>query len=60
LQAITTAVARAREARGEEWAELRTFAAGHGFLCEAREDYQPEEARAAWEAILAFFATHLS
>ncbi len=59
LRAITTAVERARQGRGEEWARLRTFAAGHGFLCEAREDFQPAEAEAAWAAIEAFMDAHL-
>ena len=58
--AITAAVERVQEARGEAGAELLTFPAGHGFLCEARDDYQPQEAEAAWGAILRFFATHLA
>ncbi|MEB3334033.1 MAG: dienelactone hydrolase family protein [Cyanobacteriota bacterium] len=59
LQAIGAAVERARAARGEDRVQWRTFAAGHGFLCEARPDFQPEAAAQAWAAILAFFAAHL-
>lgn len=59
LQAIGAAVERIRAARGEDRVQLRTFAAGHGFLCEARVDFQPEAAEQAWPAILAFFAAQL-
>lgn len=59
LQAIASAVDQAN-ARGEgERAQLLTYAAGHGFLCEARDDFRPVEAKAAWEAITAFFAQTL-
>lgn len=34
--------------------------AGHGFLCEARADYQPEAAAAGWQAMLELFARRLS
>jgi len=30
--------------------------AGHGYLCEARADFNPEGARQGWEAMLALFA----
>jgi carboxymethylenebutenolidase len=60
LQAIGAAVERARAAKGEDRVQLRTFAAGHGFLCEARADFRPEAAEEAWSAILAFFAAHLA
>jgi carboxymethylenebutenolidase len=59
LEAITAAVERASAARGEEWVQLRTYGAGHGFLCEARADYHPAEAKEAWAAIVNFFATSL-
>lgn len=59
LAAITTAVARARASRGEEAVALHTYPAGHGFLCEARPDFEAEQAREAWPAILHFFATNL-
>ena len=60
LQAIARAVDQAR-ARGEgERAQLQTFAAGHGFLCEARDDFRPVEAKAAWAAITAFFEQTLA
>jgi dienelactone hydrolase len=55
LEAIASAVDQAN-ARGEgKRAQLQTFAAGHGFLCEARDDFRPEQAQAAWAAITAFF-----
>jgi carboxymethylenebutenolidase len=57
LDAIAAAVDRARAARGEDAVALRTFPAGHGFLCEARADFQLEQAREAWPAILHFFAS---
>jgi carboxymethylenebutenolidase len=60
LRAITAAVQRARETSGEDRVALQTYAAGHGFLCEARADFQPAEARQAWAAISEFFATALS
>ena len=56
LEAIAAAVERARAAKGEDRLALRTYAAGHGFLCEARADFQPTEAREAWAAIENFFA----
>jgi carboxymethylenebutenolidase len=56
LEAIAAAVERARAAKGEDRLALRTYAAGHGFLCEARPDFQPREAREAWAAIVRFFA----
>ena len=59
LRTIATAVERVGAARGEDRVRLRTYAAGHGFLCEAREDFEPAEAREAWAAILEFFATTL-
>lgn len=30
--------------------------AGHGFLCDQREDHRPEAARRGWQELLAFFA----
>ena len=59
LEAIKAAVEWARATRGEDRFALRTYGAGHGFLCEARADFQPEEAREAWAAILHFFAISL-
>lgn len=56
LGAIAAAVERARAAKGEDRLALRTYEAGHGFLCEARPDFQPMEAREAWAAIVSFFA----
>lgn len=60
LGVITATVERVRAARGDARVQLRTFAAGHGFLCEAREDFHPTEAQAAWSAILDFFDSTLS
>ncbi|MFN9645650.1 MAG: dienelactone hydrolase family protein [Cyanobacteriota bacterium] len=59
LEAIASAVARVQAVRGEDAAALRSFPAGHGFLCEARADFQPEQAQEAWPAILHFFAKTL-
>lgn len=59
LQAISLAVEAANAGRDQARAQLQTFAAGHGFLCEAREDFQPAEAQVAWNAIEAFFAETL-
>jgi carboxymethylenebutenolidase len=33
--------------------------AGHGFMCEARADYQPEAAAAGWQALLELFSRRL-
>ncbi|MGB5134445.1 MAG: dienelactone hydrolase family protein [Prochlorococcaceae cyanobacterium] len=33
--------------------------AGHGFMCEAREDFRPEAAALGWQAILDLFARRL-
>lgn len=60
LNAIATAVERANGAGDGGRALLQTFAAGHGFLCDARADFQPVEAEKAWKAITAFFAENLA
>lgn len=60
LQAIATAVEQANAREAGERARLQTFAAGHGFLCDARADFQPVAAEAAWPAITAFFAKTLA
>jgi dienelactone hydrolase len=59
LQAIALAVEGVNAGRGEARAQLVTFAAGHGFLCEAREDFKPAEAQVAWNGIETFFAETL-
>jgi len=59
LRTIREAVERVNAGADDPRIHLRTFAAGHGFLCEARDDFQPEEATAAWEALLRFFAETL-
>jgi carboxymethylenebutenolidase len=33
--------------------------AGHGYLCEARADFQPDGSRAGWAAMLGLFAENL-
>ncbi|MEE9139699.1 MAG: dienelactone hydrolase family protein [Alphaproteobacteria bacterium] len=38
---------------------IHTYAAGHGFNCDMREDFEPECAALAWERTLAHFSTHL-
>jgi carboxymethylenebutenolidase len=38
---------------------LLTLPAGHGFLCEARDDFRPEAAAVGWRELLAFFAETL-
>jgi carboxymethylenebutenolidase len=60
LAAIAAAVERAKSPHGDDGVTLRTFRAGHGFLCEARGDFAPDAAREAWPGILNFFATSLS
>ena len=60
LEAIREAVERIGGPQGADRVALRTWAAGHGFLCEARADFQPEEAREAWGAIGDFLATSLT
>lgn len=55
LEAIALAVERANAGGGGGRVQLQTFPAGHGFLCDARDDYQPVEAQAAWGLITAFF-----
>jgi carboxymethylenebutenolidase len=38
---------------------LLILEAGHGFLCEARDDYRPQAAAEGWRAMLAFFSQSL-
>ncbi len=59
LEAITAAVERARAARGDGGVELRTYGAGHGFLCEERGDFVSARAREAWPEIVNFFTRGL-
>lgn len=59
LQAIRRAVARANAGDDPKRARLQIFEAGHGFLCEARDDFRPEEAKEAWAVIASFFAETL-
>ncbi|MEB3157262.1 MAG: dienelactone hydrolase family protein [Cyanobacteriota bacterium] len=60
LAAIAAAVDRVRATPGEERVALRTWKAGHGFLCEARGDFAPEQAREAWPVIVDLFTSALS
>lgn len=39
---------------------LLTLPAGHGFFCEARDDFRPEAAAVGWQELLAFFAETLA
>jgi len=39
--------------------QLLSLEAGHGFLCEARDDFNQEAAGQGWAAMLAWFATSL-
>ncbi|MFM1798401.1 MAG: hypothetical protein RLZZ117_679 [Cyanobacteriota bacterium] len=57
LAAITAAVDRARSLNGDDRIAWRGFNAGHGFLCEARPDFSPDQARMAWPVIIEFLPT---
>jgi carboxymethylenebutenolidase len=57
LAAIAAALEAASMARpgGPERRLMVLPGAGHGFMCEARADFQPEGAAQAWAAMLALF-----
>ncbi len=57
LAAIAAALEASRQGRadGLERRLLVFPGAGHGFLCEARSDFQPEAAAQAWAAMLGLF-----
>lgn len=55
-EALTAANAHRPAGEGHR---LLTLPAGHGFLCEARADFQPQAAAEGWQALLAFFAETL-
>ncbi|MBM5826082.1 MAG: dienelactone hydrolase family protein [Cyanobacteria bacterium M_surface_10_m2_119] len=57
LAAIAAALEAASMARpgGPERRLMVLPGAGHGFMCEARADFQPEAAAQAWAAMLALF-----
>ena len=61
LEAIAVALHDARTAHpdGPERRLLVLPGAGHGFLCEARADFQAEAAAQAWAAMLTLFETVL-
>lgn len=52
--AIDAALA-ASQAGGAQRRHLVAAAAGHGFMCEARGDFQPSAARLGWREMLALF-----
>ena len=55
LQAIERALAGVQQA-GRRRAQIVAAGAGHGFMCEARPDFQPEAARQGWAAMLSLFS----
>lgn len=59
LAAIEKALA-ASQLPGRQRQQLVIPGAGHGFMCEARADFQPEAARQGWEAMLALFERSLA
>jgi carboxymethylenebutenolidase len=60
LAAIDRALAAARTAEpGRRLHQLVLPEAGHGFMCEARSDFQPEAARQGWAAMLELFGRAL-
>jgi len=59
LAAIEAALA-ASQLPGRRRQQLVIPGAGHGFMCEARADFQPEAARQGWEAMLALFERSLA
>ena len=54
LAAIDAALA-ASQGEGAQRRHLVAAAAGHGFMCEARGDFQPAAARLGWREMLALF-----
>ena len=59
LQAIEQALAGVQQG-GRQRRQILMAGAGHGFLCEARSDFQPEAARQGWAAMLALFSEALA
>jgi carboxymethylenebutenolidase len=60
LAAIETALAAAHRSRPQQQFRLLVLpGAGHGFMCEARVDFQPEAARQGWSAMLELFSAVL-
>lgn len=57
VQAIEAAIAAAPDPSRHRL--IRVPGAGHGYLCEARADYQPEAAAQAWQTMLQFFGEGL-
>jgi len=53
VQAIEDAIAAAPDPSRHRL--IRVPGAGHGYLCEARGDYQPEAAARGWQTMLGFF-----
>ncbi len=50
---------RALEATSVDTDVVRYAEAGHGFHCDQRADYRPDDAKDAWTRALAWFAAHL-
>jgi carboxymethylenebutenolidase len=58
--AIAAALTAEAERRPERIRRLVVApGAGHGYMCDARADFQPEAAEAGWTAMLEFFAASL-
>lgn len=56
-QAVETALEEANRARlPEQRHRMRVLAGGHGFLCEARKDFEPQAAAEGWRELLAWLA----
>jgi carboxymethylenebutenolidase len=53
VQAIERAMASLPDPQRQRL--IRVPGAGHGYLCEARSDYQPQAAAQGWRTMLAFF-----
>jgi carboxymethylenebutenolidase len=58
LDAIRTALADSGSGRRREL--LVATGAGHGYMCEARADFEPQAAAQGWHAMVAAFATGLA
>jgi carboxymethylenebutenolidase len=60
LAAIEAALQAANQSHpGQSFRQLVLPDAGHGFMCEARADFQPQAARLGWAAMLDLFAAVL-
>jgi carboxymethylenebutenolidase len=62
VEALENALAlanRDRSDRGYKPHRLLVLKAGHGFLCDQRDDHHPESAQLAWDELLAFLRESL-